>query len=128
VPLVLDGWRSVLCPERARRWSACLGSLLQEADASALRLLVGCRSAEYPPGIDKLLAAASLILPGRACATAPALNYNLDTELWLRLRKDIELGRYSTFLGRAYLPEYIPGSLQVRFAVCDALNCQRAAA
>jgi hypothetical protein len=58
VTLVLDGLDE--CPVRGagKALAGLLRQLLQQADASALRLLVGCRSSEYPQVVHDVLAEA----------------------------------------------------------------------
>ena len=58
VTLVLDGLEECPVPGAGKALAGLLKQLLQQADASALRLLVGCRSAEYPPGVHEVLTAA----------------------------------------------------------------------
>jgi hypothetical protein len=55
VTLVLDGLEECPVPGAGKALAGLLGQLLKEADASALRLLVGCRSAEYPDRVHDLL-------------------------------------------------------------------------
>lgn len=57
VTLVLDGLDE--CPVGSgKAIVGLLRLLLREVDASAMRLLVGCRSADYPPAVDEVLTAA----------------------------------------------------------------------
>ena len=58
VTLVLDGLEECPVPGAGKVLAGLLNQLLQQADASALRLLVGCRSAEYPPRVHEVLTAA----------------------------------------------------------------------
>jgi hypothetical protein len=63
VTLVLDGLEECPMAGGGKALAGLLSRLLEEADTSALRLLVGCRSADYPGPVDGVLAAA---LPGFA--------------------------------------------------------------
>ena len=58
VTLVLDGLDE--CPVRgaSKALAGLLRQLLEQAGTSALRLLVGCRSSEYPSAVHEVLAAA----------------------------------------------------------------------
>lgn len=56
--LVLDGLDECPVPGGGKALVGLLRQLLRQADASALRLLVGCRSAEYPFPVHQLLAGA----------------------------------------------------------------------
>ena len=58
VTLVLDGLEECPVPGAGKALAGLLKQLLQQADASALRLLVGCRSAEYPSRVHEVLTAA----------------------------------------------------------------------
>jgi hypothetical protein len=58
VTLVLDGLEECPLPGAGKGQAGLLRQLLKHADASAMRLLVGCRSAEYPPGVHDVLTAA----------------------------------------------------------------------
>jgi hypothetical protein len=54
--LVLDGLDQ--CPLGARAFAGLLREMLKKTDTRALRVLIGCRSAGYPPVVHKLLARA----------------------------------------------------------------------
>jgi hypothetical protein len=56
--LMLDGLEECPVPGAGKALAGLLKQLLQQADASALRLLVGCRSAEYPSRVHEVLTAA----------------------------------------------------------------------
>ena len=58
VTLVLDGLDECPVSGAAKALAGLLRQLLQQAGASALRLLVGCRSSEYPQAVHEVLAAA----------------------------------------------------------------------
>ena len=58
VTLVLDGLEECPVPGVGKALVGLLKQLLRQAGAPALRLLVGCRSADYPPGVHEVLAAA----------------------------------------------------------------------
>ena len=58
VTLVLDGLEECPVPGVGKALASLLKQLLREADASAMRLLVGCRSADYPPAVHAVLASA----------------------------------------------------------------------
>jgi predicted NACHT family NTPase len=47
--VLLDGLDECPIPNTGKAIARLLGELLDKADVSALRVLVGCRSAEYPP-------------------------------------------------------------------------------
>lgn len=58
VTLVLDGLEECPIPGAGKALAGLLKQLLEEADASAMRLLVGCRSADYPPAVHEVLVSA----------------------------------------------------------------------
>jgi hypothetical protein len=58
VTLVLDGLEECPVPGAGKALAGLLRQLLRQADPSALRLLVGCRSAEYPSPVHEVLAGA----------------------------------------------------------------------
>ena len=58
VTLVLDGLEECPVPGAGKALASLLKQLLREADASAMRLLVGCRSADYPPALHEVLVSA----------------------------------------------------------------------
>jgi hypothetical protein len=58
VTLVLDGLEECPVPGAGKALAGLLRQLLRQADPSALRLLVGCRSAEYPSPVHDVLAGA----------------------------------------------------------------------
>lgn len=80
VPLVLDGLEECPVPGAGKALADLLRELLRQVGASAMRLLVGCRSAEYPPAVHGVLAAAFPGLPGtssRRCAGATSWSWRL---------------------------------------------------
>jgi hypothetical protein len=54
--LVLDGLDECPLPGGSKALAGLLERMLEKVDASALRVLVGCRTAEYPDVVDGLLA------------------------------------------------------------------------
>ena len=56
--LVLDGLDECPLPGGARVFAGLLREMLKGADTAALRVLIGCRSAEYPAPVHELLAKA----------------------------------------------------------------------
>src|SRR5260221_2667355 len=58
VTLVLDGLEECPVPGAGKALAGLLRQLLRQADPSALRLLVGGRSAEYPSPVHEVLARA----------------------------------------------------------------------
>jgi NACHT domain len=56
--LVLDGLEECPVPGAGKALAGLLRQLLRQTDPSALRLLVGCRSAEYPSPVHEVLAEA----------------------------------------------------------------------
>ena len=58
VTLVLDGLEECPVPGAGKALASLLKQLLREADTSAMQLLVGCRSADYPPAVHEVLASA----------------------------------------------------------------------
>jgi hypothetical protein len=58
VTLVLDGLEECPVSGAGKAVTGLLGQLLEEVDTSTLRLLIGCRSAEYPGRVHELLAGA----------------------------------------------------------------------
>ena len=55
VTLVLDGLEECPVPGAGKALAGLLRQLLSQTDPSALRLLVGCRSAEYPSPVHRVL-------------------------------------------------------------------------
>ena len=58
VTLVLDGLEECPVPGAGKALASLLKQLLRGADTSAMQLLVGCRSADYPPAVHEVLASA----------------------------------------------------------------------
>ena len=90
--LVLDGLEECPVPGGGKALAGLVKQLLQQADTSGLRLLVGCRSAEYPAGVHEALTAA---FPGFA-------RYELAP---LRRRDVLELAASKAVPGEDFLKE-----------------------
>lgn len=74
--LVLDGLDECPLPGGSKALAGLLERMLAKADASALRVLVGCRTAEYPDVVDGLLAAALVLVDNSA--TGAGLGFHAD--------------------------------------------------
>jgi hypothetical protein len=88
--LVLDGLDECPLPGGARVFAGLLREMLKDADTAALRVLIGCRSAEYPAPVHELLAKAlgsfrsyELAPLSRADITALAASRDADPAAFL---------------------------------------------
>jgi len=54
VTVVLDGLEECPAPGAGKVWAALIRELLQEVATSKMRLLIGCRSADYPPAVHEI--------------------------------------------------------------------------